>query len=138
MSKIVVDSSVIVKWLNKDGEENTAQADKLLIDVEKGRVELLASELAKYEVGNALIRKGLNVPQTMASLATLYSLPIEFFPETEKLSRLSVKFSKKYSVTYYDAAPAVIAKTEKAVLITDNIKHQGKIKTVKAVPLNDY
>ncbi len=137
MVKVVVDSSVIVKWLNKDKEDNVVQADKLLTDVERGKVELLASELSKYEVGNALIKKGLNLPQTMASLATLYSLPIQFFPETERLSRLSLRLAKKFSVTYYDAAPVAIAKTEKAVLITDNLKHQGKVKVVEVVALKD-
>ena len=35
--KVVVDSSVIVKWVNRDNELELDQADKLLSDVQAGR-----------------------------------------------------------------------------------------------------
>jgi len=52
---IIVDSSVVVKWLSADNEEYLTQADKLLFEVEKEKVRLYAPELAKYEVTNALL-----------------------------------------------------------------------------------
>ena len=52
---IIVDSSVVVKWLSADNEKYLSQADKLLFEVEKEKVRLYAPELAKYEVTNALL-----------------------------------------------------------------------------------
>ncbi len=53
-SKIVVDTSVIVKWLNKTNERNIESEDQIMESALKGEVELLAPELDKYELGNVL------------------------------------------------------------------------------------
>ena len=57
MNKLVVDSSVIVKWLNATDEQNLEEADQILADAIKDNVELIAPELAKYEIGNVLLLK---------------------------------------------------------------------------------
>lgn len=144
MKIIVTDSSVIVKWVNKDDESNLENADKLLHDVQTGKAALLAPELAKYEVGNALIKKGLTTAQAFQSLGTVYSLPIRFIPENEDLALLTYEMAAKVQeigdskFTYYDAAFTALAKREQAILVTDNPKHQKKISGVKVVSLGDY
>lgn len=83
MKTLVVDSSVIVKWLNKDGEKHTENADRILDDVRSGTVELIAPEFAKYEVGNVLLRgKGLTWNEAAVLLSTFYSIPIAFVGES--------------------------------------------------------
>lgn len=68
-SKLVIDSSVIVKWLNTTDEGNLEKADKILADALQRKVELLAPELAKYEVGNVLlIRKKLSLKEVQIPL----------------------------------------------------------------------
>lgn len=42
MKKIIVDSSVIVKWLHQEDEKYLDQTDKIIKDVEDGNVILLA------------------------------------------------------------------------------------------------
>lgn len=145
MVKIVPDSSVIVKWVNNQNESGVAQADKLLSDVQAGRVELIAPELAKYEIGNALLKKGLGEVQAFQSLGTVYSLPVQFVPETEELAGMTYQMASKVRLTeeppkftYYDASFAALAKQEEAVLVTANPKHQVKIIGVKVVPLESY
>lgn len=145
MVKIVIDSSVVVKWVSQDDELNLEQADKLLNDVRAGRVELVAPELAKYEVGNALIKKGLSEIQAFQSLGTVYSLPVRFVPETEELADETYQMANKArstedhpKFTYYDASFTALAKQEGAVLVTANLKHQVKIAGVKVVPLENY
>ena len=78
MNTVVVDSSVIVKWINQTKEENIDKADQILQNALDGRVELVAPELAKYEVGNVLMKKKLTVPEAAISLGTVYSLPVNF------------------------------------------------------------
>ena len=104
MKKLVIDSSVIVKWLSSQDEEHVSNADKILMDVENGKAKLFTSELAKYEIANVLLKgKKLNIPQAKASLRICYSLPIEFISETKEQSSKSYAFAHALNITYYDA-----------------------------------
>lgn len=144
MKKIVTDSSVMVKWVSKDNESHLEEADQILRDVQKGQVVLIAPELAKYEVGNALLKKGLTPAQAFQSLGTVYSLPVQFISETEELASQTYQMAQETksksspNFTYYDAAFAALAKQEDAVLVTDNPKHQTKIGKVKVLSLENY
>ena len=138
MNQVVVDSSVTVKWINQIDEELLDQADTLLKDVQLGSINLIAPELSKYEIGNALIRKNLELPQAYESLGTVYQLPITFLPESEELARETYKIAQEYKVTYYDASFMALAEQQNTILVTDNIKHQGKSSKIKVIPLKDY
>lgn len=138
MKSIVVDSSVTVKWINQIDEERVDQADKLLLDAQAGTISLLAPELSKYEIGNALLKKKLDLPQAYESLETVYQLPINFISETEDLARQTFKIAQQENITYYDASFMALAKQENAILVTDNPKHQGKTKEIEVRPLQEY
>jgi predicted nucleic acid-binding protein len=137
--KLVVDSSVIVKWLNSIDEENLAQSDKVLADALEKKVEILAPELAKYEVGNTLLlRKKLSSKKVEIPLHTLFAFPIQFIAESEDLARETFSLAESLRITYYDASFLSLAKKYNATLVTDNIKHQGKSTKVKVKSLQDY
>ncbi len=139
MKTLVIDTSVFVKWLNQEGEKDLEKADKILQDVKSGQVELIAPELLKYEIGNVLLKGKQLVPsQAYVSLATIYSIPINFIIESEKLAQETYKLAHDLEITYYDAAFISLAQEYDAILVTDNIKHQGKTKKVKVVCLRDY
>jgi predicted nucleic acid-binding protein len=53
IKRIVIDSSVALKWRLRD-EEATMQADALLDDFSAGKLHLLAPTLFEYEIANAL------------------------------------------------------------------------------------
>ena len=137
--KTVVDTSVIVKWLNTDSEQHLDQADKVLKDARDGKIELLAPELAKYEVGNVLLfGKKLSKKQASTPLHWLFKLPIKFISESELSCNETFSIAEDVKITYYDASFIALAKEEDAVLITDNIKHQGKDSNIEVVSLKDY
>ena len=139
MVTVVPDISIIIKWLNKDKEENLEQASKLLEEVLDGKVELLAPELVKYEIGNVLLKSKRLIPrEAKISLGTIYSLPITFVSETENLSKQTFEMAYKHGITYYDAAFISLSKQYNATLVTENIKHQGKSSEIKVVSLKDY
>ena len=138
MKLIVIDSSVTVKWINQINEKFLDQADKLLKDAQSGSISLLAPELSKYEIGNALLKKGLEFSLASESFATIYQLPITFIQESEKLAKETYKLAQQVGVTYYDASFIALAKQEHATLITDNPKHQKKTTEVKVESLADY
>lgn len=136
--KIVVDSSVIVKWLNSQDEKFLKQADEILKDCELGKIVLYSPELAKYEVGNAILYKKLDSVLAKSSLSTLYSLPIIFYPLNEKDALATEEIAVENKITYYDAAFVNLAEKIGGTLVTDNPKHQKGIKRVKVIALKDY
>ena len=138
MKPVVVDSSVTVKWINQVDEELLDQADKLLADSQAGSINLLAPELSKYEIGNALLKKKLDLPKAYESLGTVYQLPITFVSETEELASQTYRIAQQGNITYNDASFIALAKQENAVLVTDNPKHQRKNTEIKVKSLQDY
>lgn len=138
-STFVVDSSVIVKWLNTVDEENVEEADKILADTLEGKLELVAPELAKYEIGNVLLlKKKLPLVQVEFAINALYNYPIQFIPESEQLAKETYSIASKWGITYYDASFLSLTKQYDATLVTENIKHQGKDSNIKVVALKDY
>ena len=138
MKSVVTDSSVSVKWINQINEEFLDQADKLLKDAQTGSVNLLAPELSKYEIGNALLKKRLDLPLAYEALGTVYQLPITFVSESKELAKETYRIAEKAGITYYDASFVALAKLKNAVLVTNNPKHQGKTREVKIIALADY
>lgn len=138
VKKIVVDSSVIVKWVNSQDEMHIARADALLEDCRNGNVALFAPELAKYEVGNALWKKGMTSEQAIISLGTVYAGPITFVELDESDALLVMDIASAFRMTYYDASFVRLAERLGATLVTDNPKHQGRYKKIKTVPLAGY
>lgn len=139
MQKIVVDSSVIVKWINQQNEELLINADRLMRDVYDGKAVLFAPELAKYEIGNALvIRKKLSMADYPVVFDTLFSLPIQFVDQSLDLACATYAIASDLHVTYYDASFIALAKQEAAILVTDNVKHQGKAIDISVIPLQSY
>jgi predicted nucleic acid-binding protein len=55
--KIVVDSSVLLKWVKTRDEQLVDEARQLLSNIEKERIEVHVPALLLYEVGNALLLK---------------------------------------------------------------------------------
>lgn len=136
---LVLDSSVIVKWLNSVNENDIEKADKILAETLKGKLELIAPELAKYEIGNVLLlKKKLPKDKAEFSIQALYNYPIQFIPESEDLAKDAYFIASDLGITYYDASFLSLAKQYDALLVTENIKHQGKSGSVKVVSLRNY
>lgn len=138
MKKIVVDSSVMVKWLNSQNEDHLEQANKVLQDAQDGTIMFLAPELSRYEIGNALLKKKMDLSKALDTLVTAYNIPVQFVPETPQLALATYKIADEEKITYYDAAFLALAKQEEATLVTDNLKHQGKSSAIKVISLKDY
>lgn len=135
----MVDSSVIVKWLNKENEERLDNADRLLKDVQKGKINLCTPDLAKYEVSNALlIKKHLTVTESKIVLGYLFALPIELVALNKDLAKETYKIADDLKITFYDACFIALAKRERATLVTDNPKHQAKTKEITVISLEEY
>lgn len=137
---LVVDSSVAVKWVNSQNEKYLKQADKVLKDVENDKATLFMPELSKYEIGNALLNKKMSLPGALASLATVYSIPIQFVGQSLDEAGESMQIAYDQNITFYDATFLSLAKKLKAILVTDNPKHQKIPKgySFRVVSLKNY
>lgn len=139
MIPIVIDTSVAVKWLNQDNEKFLDKADQILDDVKKGNVELFAPELLKYELGNALLFGKKIAFKDFKNLQQIfYSIPITFIKEDQILANASYLLAQNLEITYYDSTFLALTQQLNAVLVTENIKHQGKSKKIKVTPLKEY
>ena len=137
--RVVVDSSVVFKWLYKKDEKYLDQALLLLSRTVEKKVTLLAPELAKYEVGNVLlVAKKLSKNDGEEALVTFYSLPVTYVNLSEDLARDTFLIGKQCGITFYDATFIALAKQKNAVLITANPKHQQKFPGVSVISLKDY
>ena len=138
MDKVVVDTSVMVKWLTTENENYVEQGDLILQDAKTGKINILAPELSKYELGNAILNKKMALPLALDALGTASTMPITFVSETRELSFTTYQIAESAGITYYDASFMALAKQEKATLVTDNPKHQRKIQGIKVIALKNY
>lgn len=128
----------MVKWVHSQGENNLDQANQILKDAEADKVELISTELAKYEIGNALRYKDMELPQAKTALGTIYALPVDFISLSEDSAKETIAIAKENNITYYDAAFVSLAKEKNAILITANPKHQRPFPGVKVIDLANY
>jgi predicted nucleic acid-binding protein len=139
LNKLVVDTSVVVKWLSQDNEKHLDKADKILKDAQQNKVLIITPELTKYEVGNVLLlAKHLTIDQARTVLSQLYKLPIIFIQETDATAIDTYRLAAESKITYYDASFMALAAEFDAKLVTDNIKHQGRNNKVNVIAIENY
>lgn len=135
---IVVDSSIIVKWISAENENLLPQADKLLKDIRQEHLVLTSPMLAAYEVGNAIRFKKFSQTEKIICFENLYSLPITYYMSNFAEAQLAIKIALEYEITYYDAVFIVLAQKLNSPLITANPKHQNRFPEIKVIPLEKY
>lgn len=137
---LILDSSIAVKWLNKQDENYIEQSNQILQDVQNGQTSVVMPELAKYEVGNALVKKNMGIHEACGTIAFYYNIPIQFIPQDSAQAQDAMKIAIENKITFYDASFLALAKKLGADLVTDNPKHQNKYKgkEVKIIPLKNY
>lgn len=125
---MIVDASVVVKWLNS----NELDSNKALIlykdHIEKGNQisvpQLLFIEIANYLATNTNTSKA-NIEK---SLNFLYKSNLIICSVTEDLLIEAATLAKKYKTSAYDMIYAVLAKKNKTKLITADNKFANKVK----------
>lgn len=138
LAAIVVDSSVIVKWISKELEENLVESQKLLEDIISYGTKLYTPSLALYEVGNVLLHKSLPMPEQIVRLHSLYSLPLQYISPSLQQEISTLEVASRHKITFYDSAFLTLAHSLNCPLVTANPKHQQKFKEVKVIPLKSY
>lgn len=136
---LVVDSSVVIKWLNHIDENHVQQAQILLDHIQIGSVTVIVPELVKYEVGNALLKgKQLRIPEAEDALDAFSKLPLHFVSISfDELINI-YEIADDLAITFYDATFIALAKNYRATLVTANPKHQKRFPGINVILLKDY
>jgi predicted nucleic acid-binding protein len=104
MNDVVVDSSVVAKWILPEADSD--QADRLLADVVSEGGRLIVLEIGVAEVGNAIWKRhhrGLASPADVRRfLASLLGSPVHVEPITPLLAS-AMEIAMKFDRAVYDA-----------------------------------
>lgn len=137
--QVVIDTSVIIKWLNFIDEDHIKQAQTLLDHIEMGKTVAIVPELVKYEICNALLKgKKLTSPEIEDTLDGLSKLPLHVISPTFDELSVIYEIASILNITFYDATFLGLAKIHNALLITANPKHQKSLPGINVIHLKDY
>ena len=110
MTRLLIDSSVLIKWLRSDGETEIQEARSIRAAHLAGDVEARIIDLALYEVGNVLLRAlrspSNDVADQLDDLLTICGAPLTM---TADWFRLAANLAGEHQLSFYDASWAAAA-----------------------------
>ena len=125
---IVVDASVVVKWIKKD-EEDVNIALSIYNSHLKKKENIVVPRLLFYEVTNFLATKPRATSTTIKiNLKFLFNSNLTIHIEDNKELTEATLLAKKYKTSVYDMLYAVIAKKKKCILVTADERFIAKVK----------
>jgi predicted nucleic acid-binding protein len=126
MKRIVVDASVMIKWILGDKQEaDQEKAFALLQAWVHGRAEISAPFLWQYEVGNFL---GREIPdEAEEKMKLLLNLNIANIGLSEIIYRQCFLWMREDNITFYDACYLAAAHANNADLITADVRFAVKM-----------
>lgn len=132
LEAVVVDASVIIKWLFNDpeGEEDTNRATRLMSAIVEGDLRVIQPVHWLAEVAAVLARETPRRAERDAALLMALDLPTANGPEIiQRASRLAVDLSHHLFDTLYHA----VALERQAVLVTADDRYLQKAKGLGSV-----
>jgi predicted nucleic acid-binding protein len=118
MLRLVLDTSVVLKWVRQE-EILAEQALDILNSYLEGRSRVIVPTLLAYEVANVLRYKNeLTTAHLEAAIQSLFDLGLEWIAVSSDTIRRSVNLARAYDTSVYDAVFAALAESTGATLIT--------------------
>ncbi len=139
MKILICDASVVLKWFKSEAEENITQAKQILQVLHKGTIALFEPELVLLETANILtLNKNWPEEKITEALSFLANLDWKLVGLKDKLLNVATNLARKHGITIYDALYLALAHTVNGILVSDDHKHHGKIKSKLVVMLKDW
>jgi predicted nucleic acid-binding protein len=133
-AKIVVDTSVLIKWFKTRDEDLLKEARTLLREVETRPVEVHVPALLLYEVGNILLLKtGLKGAALDDAITHLESLPFIVAPPATPLLKRAARLGRELVLTFYDASFLALAIELDCPYVTADRRLFERIRTLPRV-----
>lgn len=136
---VIVDASVVFKWLANEDPLTTSKAREMLESLLLDAEEALAPDILLYEIGNILAYKTkLEEKDIQVAWKRFTGYPVKFlYPDSNFINKC-LKFSKKYAVTIYDASYIILAEERGCLFFTTDQKLIDKINLPFVKYLGDY
>ncbi len=124
--RVVIDTSVVLKWIRKEKMEKYVKEAKKLRDYYlKGIVEIIIPDFIFYEFTNVLRYKvDLTEEEIYEGVKSLFDMGFEIKQADPETIKESVYISFKYAIPITEAYYVALAEKEKAFLVTadDHLK----------------
>jgi len=110
MTRLLVDTSVVIKWFHGAGESELAEARAIRDAHIRGDLDAHVLDLAIYEVGNVLARAlnwtATDIGDQLDDLLTIVGAPITM---TQYWLREAAVLAQTHTLSFYDASWAATA-----------------------------
>ena len=110
MTRVLVDTSVLIKWFHADGERDLASSRAIRDAHVAGELDAHILDLALYEVGNVLVRAlgwdDREASDQLDDLLTVVGPPLAMAPAW---LRRAATLARQHSLSFYDASWAATA-----------------------------
>lgn len=116
---LLVDTSVVLKWLHSEGESEVDGARAILAAHRSGDERVLLLDLVVYELGNVLLRP-LRRPATVVShhLDLVHRLVGPFVHPVPSWHDDAAALGEQHGLTFYDASWAAAARAMDCPLVS--------------------
>jgi predicted nucleic acid-binding protein len=109
-AKIVIDTSVLIKWVKTRDEELVKEARALLAEVQRRPIEVHVPALLLYEAGNILVMKTrLEAVALDDVLSRVEDLPFSVAPPASPLLKRAARLGRRFGISFYDASFLALA-----------------------------
>ena len=136
---IIVDTSVVYKWIVDEELPDTQNAKELLRLFLTKQLEITAPDILLYELSNIFAFKS-QIPGEEKQIAWIFfkklHLPVVF--PTLDFIEACIDFAQIHTVSIYDGSYAVLAKKNKCNLVTADAKFVRKVNLPFVKLLNQY
>lgn len=120
---VIADASIIYKWITEEDADPDTPVLKLLRQFLDGKENVSIPDIVLYELANTLSTKtGLTFKEIEQAWNLFEKFNLKAINPSLKFIRKSIKFSRKYHVSVYDASYAVLALEKKCILLTADSK----------------
>jgi len=119
VTRLLVDTSVLIKWFQSEGEGYLREARALRAAHVAGEVEAHIIDLALYEVGNVLLRAlRWSAADTAAQLDDLVAIVGPPLVVDALIFRSATYLAEQHGLSFYDASWAAAAQELRIPLVT--------------------
>lgn len=125
---IVVDASVVYKWIVDEEGGDTRSARKLRDDYLSGKIQVTAPDILLYEIANIFAYKThLAAHDALRAWKSFLLLEIPVTSATLPFIAEALKYSQKYGISVYDASYIALAKKRNCSFVTADTKLVSRV-----------
>jgi predicted nucleic acid-binding protein len=119
VNRLLIDTSVLIKWFQSEGEGDLREARALRVAHVAGEVEAHIIDLALYEVGNVLLRAlRWSAADTAAQLDDLVAIVGPPLVADAVILRRATHLAEQHGLSFYDGSWAAAAQELRVPLVT--------------------